>query len=85
LNQANMRIVQILSNNINSASEKIAKDKKLSMVINKDACFFYTPGLDVTNLVIAEMDKNYEQEAKKAAASTAQPPAQTPNPEEKAK
>ena len=88
LNQANMRIVQILSSNINTASEKIAKDKKLAMVINKDACFFFTPGLDVTNLVIAEMDKSYEQDAKKAAANAPQQPVQavpTSNTEEKAK
>ena len=69
LNQANMKLIQTISGNINTASEKVAKDKKLSMVVNKEACFFYTPGLDVTNLVIAEMDKAYELETKKLKAS----------------
>lgn len=74
MNQANMRIMQTLSTNINSASEKIAKDKKLFMVVNKDACFYYTPALDVTNLVIAEMDRNFSaQESKRQAAAVAMP------------
>ncbi len=73
MNQANMRIMQTLANSINSASEKVAKDKKLSMVVNKDACFYFTPALDVTSLVVTEMDKNFAQEAKKQAATAAIP------------
>ena len=63
LNQANMKIVQTMSANIQEAAEKVAKSKKLTMVINKEACFFYTSGLDVTNYVIAELDKAYELSA----------------------
>ncbi|MCX6987534.1 MAG: OmpH family outer membrane protein [Chlamydiae bacterium] len=65
LNQANMKIVQTVSATIQSAAEKVAKDKKLNMVVNKEACFFYNPATDITNLVIAEMDKNFELESKK--------------------
>lgn len=65
MNQANMRIIQALSTSINTAAEKVAKDKKLNMVVNKDACFYYAPALDVTPLVIAEMDKNFAQDIKK--------------------
>ncbi len=65
LQQANMKIVQALGADIQEASEKVAKNKKLTMVINKEACFFFTPTLDVTDSVIAEMDKAYE--AKKVA------------------
>ena len=68
MNQANMKILQAMSSNIQAASEKVAKDKRLSMIVNKEACFFYTPQLDVTNLVIAELDKNFELESKKQAA-----------------
>jgi outer membrane protein len=73
MNQANMRILQTLATSINTASEKVAKDKKLSMVVNKDACFYFTPALDVTNFVIAEMDKNFTQELKKQATSASIP------------
>jgi outer membrane protein len=71
MNQANMRIIQTLSTSINSASEKVAKDKKLNAVVNKDACFYYIPALDVTPLVIVEMDKNYVQDSKKQAGAQA--------------
>jgi outer membrane protein len=71
LNQANMKIIQTISNGINSASEKIAKDKKLNVVINKDACFYISPTLDVTNQVIGEMDKVFESEGKKQTAAPA--------------
>lgn len=67
MNQANMRIIQTLSTGITTASEKVAKDKKLSVVFNKEACFFYTPALDVTKLVIAEMDKVFSSDTKKTA------------------
>jgi outer membrane protein len=59
MNQANMRVIQNLNGAISQAAEKVAKDKKLGMVVNKEACFFYSPGLDITVDVIAEMDKNF--------------------------
>jgi outer membrane protein len=71
MNQANMRIMQTLATSINTASEKVAKDKKLSMVVNKDACFYFTPALDVTHLVVVEMDKNFAGDSKKQAATAA--------------
>ncbi len=62
LNQANMKIVQAVGTHINNAAEKVAKEKKLTVIVNKDACFFYSPQLEVTSLVVAEMDKNFKQE-----------------------
>lgn len=64
LNQANYQIIQKLSTNIAKASEKIAKQKNLSVVMNKEACFYYKPDLEITNLVIQEMDKSYEIDLK---------------------
>ena len=81
MNQANMRIVQTLGASINTAAEKVAKDKKLNMVVNKDACFYYTPDRDVTTSVIAEMDKNFAQDSKKQASAEA--PAHEPKTEAK--
>jgi len=63
LNQANTKVVQSMSSRIQEAAEKVAKSRKLSMVINKEACFFYTSGLDVTNFVIAELDRTFETES----------------------
>jgi len=65
MQQANMKIMQTLAANIQEASEKVAKNKKLTMVMNKEACFFAAPTLDVTNLVIAEMDLAFEKNSPK--------------------
>ena len=61
---ANYQLVQKMSNSISAASEKIAKQKKLKYVINKEACFYVGSDLDVTPLVIQEMDKTFELETK---------------------
>jgi outer membrane protein len=61
MQQANMKVMQVVSASIQEASEKVAKDKKLNMVMSKETCFFTAPTLDVTNFVVAEMDKAYEQ------------------------
>jgi hypothetical protein len=53
-----------MSGNIAKAAETIAKQKKLDYVINKEACFYIRSDLDVTNAVIAEMDKTYESTKK---------------------
>jgi len=73
LNHANYQIIQKLSTSIAKASEKIAKDKNLSYVINKDACFYFKPDLEITAQVISEMDKNFEvdQKSKKVSENEA--------------
>lgn len=66
LNQAQMRIIQTLTGYVNMAAEKVAEDKHLSFIFNKDLSFYYAPQYDVTNDVIIQMDKMYDQEQKKA-------------------
>jgi outer membrane protein len=65
MNQANMRLIQTISQQINSASEKVAKAKKLNLIVNKEAVFFYDPKLDITTQIIAQMDKAFDEENKK--------------------
>ncbi|MBJ7449180.1 MAG: OmpH family outer membrane protein [Parachlamydiales bacterium] len=60
LNQANMKVVQVLSTQVATASSKVANDQGLMVVLNEDACFFYNSSLDVTQKVISEMDKTYK-------------------------
>ena len=66
LQHAQYQLIQKMSGNIAKAAETIAKQKKLDYVINKEACFYIRSDLDVTNAVIAEMDKSFES-AKKLA------------------
>jgi outer membrane protein len=65
LNQANYFFIQKMSNNIAKASETIAQEKKLDIVLNKEACFYNNPKIDITALVIKEMDKNFDKETAK--------------------
>lgn len=64
LQQSYAKFTQALAEEVNASSEKVAKDKKLIMVINKDQCFYYNPSLDVTSAIIAEMDKRFENTSK---------------------
>lgn len=75
MNQANMHLIQMMTNHVSHASELIAKKEKFSVVLNKEACFYYEPKQDITAAVIAEMDKNFEKDAKahKATAAAEQP------------
>lgn len=71
LNHANYQLVQKLSGDIAAASEKIAKEKNLDYVINREACFYIRPDLDVTHLVVDEMDKTFELEQEEPEEQTA--------------
>ena len=61
-------------------------DAKLdhTMILNKQACFYSAPTLDVTADMVKEMDKNFEDDAKKTAAAAPAPTA-TPAPQVEAK
>lgn len=61
MQQANMKLVQTVSSYVNSATGKIAKAKKLNLVVNKDACFSFDESFDITQLVVDEMDKAYDE------------------------
>jgi outer membrane protein len=64
LNHANYQMIQKMSTTIAKAAEKVAGQRKLDYVMNKEACFYIRSDLDVTTVVINEMDKNYELEMK---------------------
>lgn len=64
LQHAQYQMVQKMSSTVAAAAEKIATFKKLDYVMNREACFYIRPDLDVTGLVVAEMDKAFEQDSK---------------------
>ena len=65
LNQANYFLIQKMSSSISKASEAIAHNRRLDIVLNKEACFYNNPKIDITEQVIHEMDKNYAKETVK--------------------
>lgn len=64
LNQAQYLFIQKMQGYISKASEQVAQKKNLNIVLNKEACFYNQSDLDITKLVITEMDKNFEIDLK---------------------
>ncbi len=69
LQHANYQMIQKMSGSIAKAAEKIARAKNLDYVMNKEACFYIRPDLEVTTLVISELDRSFETDAKAKSVS----------------
>lgn len=73
MHQGQNKIMQTVVGGISHAADQIAATKGYSVILNKEACFFYSPNLDITSEVVKEMDKHFEVEEKKQAAALAAP------------
>lgn len=69
LNQANFKIVQKLSEIVGEASQKVAENQGLDIVLNDETCFFATDALDISPLVVKEMDLNFKEEAQQTSTA----------------
>lgn len=69
LQQANMKIVQNLTEDVAKAAGEVAKQKKLDLVVNEESAFHYKPSLDISDLVVQKMDEAFDAEAKKKEVS----------------
>lgn len=63
--QIQNRFYQILSTDVKRASEIIAKAKNFDAILHSEATFFSSSDFDVTEQVIAEMDRLFNEENKK--------------------
>lgn len=66
LSQANMKIIQELQEAVVAASKIVAKEKNIDMIVNEESAFFYNQQYDISNEIIAAMNKNYEQNQEEA-------------------
>lgn len=66
LNQANYQMIQKMGTTISKAAEKVASQKKLDYVVNKEVCFYINPAFDVTSQVIVEMDQSFDLDTRAA-------------------
>lgn len=64
MSQAQMQMIHKMNSMISKAAEKIANEKHLDYVMNKEACFYIRPDFEVTSLVISELDKGFELDEK---------------------
>ncbi len=72
--QANMQVVQTVGTAVQQAAKEVAKQHKLKYVLNREACFYASDDLDVTQDVIAVMDKKFTQENEEASSKFAEAP-----------
>lgn len=72
LQQANMKIIQKLTDILNKASTKVAQDningEGYDIVLSDEACTYFVPRMDISELVIAKMDALYDAEQKESAS-----------------
>jgi len=69
MQQANMKLMQVINSYVSTASKTVAKRKKIPLVVREEACFFYNPSFDITTEVILEMDQHFDTTSKQAAAT----------------
>ena len=61
--------MQKLSEIVAKASEKVAKEKNLDFILNDEGAFFANKALDISSLIIKEMDTNFVEEVAKPAVA----------------
>ncbi len=64
MNHAQMQLFQKVNATIAKAAEKVAAERHLDYVLNKELCFYINPKFEVTSEVISEMDKNFDLDEK---------------------
>ncbi|NGX31070.1 MAG: hypothetical protein K940chlam8_00429 [Chlamydiae bacterium] len=66
MQQAQGKLVQELLSYVNSASGVVAGEKKCSLVVNKETIFYHDPAMDFTDLVINQMDVEFDKTKEKS-------------------
>ncbi len=61
LSQANYKVLQNIHKQVSIAAEKIRKEKDLTAIVNQETLFAFANNLDLTNEVLSQMNKDYEQ------------------------
>ncbi len=67
LQQANMKVIQSLAELVSTTAKEVAQSKQLDLVINEEAAFYYSPSLDVSEEIVARLNKKFDDEVKALA------------------
>jgi outer membrane protein len=65
LQQTNFKIIQGISEKVNEASQTVAKQKGLELILNDEGSFYHNPSMDISQDIVKELDKMFEKEPKK--------------------
>lgn len=66
LQQANVRVVQMIAEEVSVVANEIAENKKFDFVLNEEALIYHKPAFDITDQVVAKMDQKFDKENKEA-------------------
>lgn len=66
LQQANVMIVQKLTEQVTKATQEVAKNNKIDLVLTDESAFYYAPAIDISPMVIVLMDESFVKENKDA-------------------
>ena len=64
LQQANMKVVQSLAELVAATAKEVAQSKQLDLVLNEEAAFYFNPALDVSEEIVARLNKKFDEETK---------------------
>ncbi len=65
LQQANFKIIQKMTEEINEAAKIVAKKKNLDMIVNEEGTFFFNPSMDISTEIVKEMDLKFGKDTAK--------------------
>ena len=68
LQQANVKVVQKLTDIISKASAQVAQDNGFDVIFTDEACTYFNKRLDISDRIIAKMDALFEAEQQDNAA-----------------
>lgn len=64
LNQTNFKVVQKLTEAVSQASKSVAKRNKIDVILNEESCFFESADLDITDMIVDEMNTTMTEDKK---------------------
>lgn len=71
MQQANMKLMQAMHVRIEEASNAVAKINNLSLLLNKDAAFYYdAQAHDMTDKIIKELDQHFDKDQSMTVSKT---------------
>jgi outer membrane protein len=70
LQQTNFKVIQKLNEMISKAADTIAKKERYDLILNEEAAFFFTSGIDLSSKVIAILDEDFEKMPKDTKEKT---------------
>lgn len=62
LNQAQMKMFQSVSEQVAKSAEYLARENNLDIVLNQESCFYFKRPLEMTQIVVQELNRHFQPE-----------------------